>query len=58
MVLAVNASGSTIQPYACATVGMLQTVPNSGTYHRASVFFTVDLRHPDATTLKRMGAED
>jgi len=57
MVLAVNRIGMANQPYACATVGMMQVSPNSRNVIPGTVFFTVDFRHPDADTLQRMGAE-
>jgi N-carbamoyl-L-amino-acid hydrolase len=57
MVLAVNRIGMANQPYACATVGMMQVSPNSRNVIPGKVFFTVDFRHPDADTLKRMGDE-
>ena len=57
MVLAVNRIGMANQPYACATVGMMQVSPNSRNVIPGKVFFTVDFRHPDADTLKRMGEE-
>jgi N-carbamoyl-L-amino-acid hydrolase len=57
MVLAVNRIGMANQPYACATVGMMQVSPNSRNVIPGKVFFTVDFRHPDADTLQRMGAE-
>src|SRR5690606_6839668 len=41
---------------ACATVGMMQVSPNSRNVIPGQVFFTVDLRHPDAEVLAAMGA--
>jgi N-carbamoyl-L-amino-acid hydrolase len=55
MVLAVNRIGLENQPYACATVGMMQVTPNSRNVIPGKVFFTVDFRHPDAATLAKMG---
>ncbi|MGD9742206.1 MAG: Zn-dependent hydrolase [Dongiaceae bacterium] len=57
MVLAVNRIGMSNLPYACATVGMLQNMPNSRNVIPGRVFFTVDFRHPDAKILEKMGAE-
>ncbi len=57
MVLAVNRIGMSNLPYACATVGMLQNLPNSRNVIPGRVFFTVDFRHPDAKILEKMGAE-
>src|SRR5215468_10965778 len=54
MVLAVNSIGMANQPYACATVGMMQVSPNSRNVIPGKVFFTVDFRHPDADTLADM----
>ena len=55
MVQAVNRIGLDNLPYACATVGMIQSSPNSRNVIPGKVFFTVDFRHPDAEVLKRMG---
>ncbi len=55
MVQAVNRIGLSNLPNACATVGMLQVSPNSRNVIPGKVFFTVDLRHPDAEVLKAMG---
>jgi len=55
MVLAVNRIGMANLPNACATVGMMQVMPNSRNVIPGKVFFTVDFRHPDADILKRMG---
>ena len=55
MVLAVNRIGLANMPNACATVGMMQVMPNSRNVIPGKVFFTVDFRHPDADILKRMG---
>jgi len=57
MVAEVNRIGLANLPNACATVGMLQVSPNSRNVIPGKVFFTVDLRHPDADTLAAMGAE-
>ncbi len=53
----VNRIGLANQPYACATVGMMQVSPNSRNVIPGKVFFTVDFRHPDADRLTRMGEE-
>jgi len=57
VVTAVNKIGHTNQPYACATVGMLVNKPNSRNTIPGSVFFTVDLRHPEDAVLSKMAAE-
>ena len=57
MVGEVNRIGLANLPNACATVGMAQVSPNSRNVIPGKVFFTVDLRHPDADTLAAMGAE-
>jgi N-carbamoyl-L-amino-acid hydrolase len=41
-------------PVAVGTVGLLQVKPNSPNVVPGEVFFTVDLRHPDAGTLDAM----
>jgi N-carbamoyl-L-amino-acid hydrolase len=57
VVTAVNKIGHTNQPFACATVGMLNNSPNSRNTIPGSVFFTVDLRHPEDTILSKMAGE-
>ena len=57
VVTAVNKIGHTNQPFACATVGMLNNSPNSRNTIPGSVFFTVDLRHPEDEVLSKMAAE-
>ncbi len=42
-------------PFGRSTVGMMQVKPNSRNTIPGHVFFTVDLRHPDAETLVGMG---
>jgi len=54
MIELVNRLGHTHQPNACATVGMLKVSPNSRNTIPGVVWFTVDLRHPEEATLKRM----
>ena len=56
MVGHVNRIGLENQPYACATVGMMQVSPNSRNTIPGRVFFTVDFRHPDEAVLNRMDA--
>ena len=56
MVEAVNRIGLANPPDACATVGMMQVGPNSRNVIPGTVFFTADLRHPDAETLAGMSA--
>ena len=53
----VNRIGLDNQPYACATVGMLQVSPNSRNVIPGRVFFTVDFRHPDDEVLGKMDGE-
>jgi len=57
VISAVNKIGHTNQPFACATVGMITNSPNSRNTIPGSVFFTVDLRHPEDTVLSKMAAE-
>jgi N-carbamoyl-L-amino-acid hydrolase len=57
VVTAVNKIGHSNQPFACATVGMLNNSPNSRNTIPGSVFFTVDLRHPEDAVLSKMAAE-
>ena len=54
---AVNRIGLAHAPLACATVGLVQVFPNSRNTIPGKVFFTIDLRHPDADTLSRMDKE-
>jgi N-carbamoyl-L-amino-acid hydrolase len=53
----VNRIGLANQPYACATVGLMQVSPNSRNTIPGKVFFTVDFRHPDDATLSKMDVE-
>lgn len=53
---AVNRIGLENAPLACATVGLVEVFPNSRNTIPGRVFFTIDLRHPDADTLSRMDA--
>lgn len=57
IVEAVNRIGLENQPYACATVGMLESYPNSRNVIPGKVFMTVDLRHPDDEVLAKMDVE-
>jgi beta-ureidopropionase / N-carbamoyl-L-amino-acid hydrolase len=56
MIEAVNRIGLDHQPYACATVGFVQSFPNSRNTIPGRVFFTVDFRHPDDARLASMDA--
>lgn len=42
---------------ACATVGLVQCMPNSRNTIPGKVFFTIDLRHPFDDVLEKMGEE-
>ncbi|MAZ02406.1 MAG: Zn-dependent hydrolase [Sneathiella sp.] len=53
----VNRIGLDHQPFACATVGMIQSSPNSRNTIPGQVFFTVDFRHPKDEILSKMDAE-
>ncbi|WP_339635273.1 Zn-dependent hydrolase [uncultured Sneathiella sp.] len=53
----VNRIGLDNQPFACATVGMIQSSPNSRNTIPGQVFFTVDFRHPKDEVLSKMDAE-
>ena len=57
MIDAVNRIGHAHAPYACATVGFIQSSPNSRNTIPGRVFFTVDFRHPDDATLTEMDRE-
>lgn len=54
---AINKIGLDNQPFACATVGMVNNSPNSRNVIPGKVFFTIDLRHPDDKILSKMAAE-
>ncbi len=56
LVGAVNRIGLENQPYACATVGMMQVSPNSRNTIPGRVFFTIDFRHPEDVVLLKMDA--
>jgi beta-ureidopropionase / N-carbamoyl-L-amino-acid hydrolase len=57
MIQEVNRIGHAHPPNACATVGFIQSSPNSRNTIPGRVFFTVDFRHPDDATLSAMDAE-
>jgi N-carbamoyl-L-amino-acid hydrolase len=52
----VNRIGLENQPYACATVGLIESRPNSRNTIPGQVFFTVDFRHPKDEVLSKMDA--
>ncbi|MDD9905117.1 MAG: Zn-dependent hydrolase [Rhodospirillaceae bacterium] len=54
VVTAVNRIGHDFQPGACATVGMIESSPNSRNVIPGEVFMTVDFRHPDDDRLAAM----
>ncbi len=54
MIELVNRIGRERPPYACATVGFIQSKPNSRNTIPGEVFFTVDFRHPDDAVLSEM----
>jgi N-carbamoyl-L-amino-acid hydrolase len=54
MIDAVNRIGHEFQPGACATVGFIQSSPNSRNTIPGRVFFTIDFRHPDDARLSGM----
>ena len=54
MIGLVNRIGRERPPYACATVGVIQSKPNSRNTIPGEVFFTVDFRHPDDEVLSTM----
>ena len=56
VVSAVNRIGHENQPFACATVGLINSSPNSRNTIPGKVFFTIDLRHPEDAVLSKMAA--
>lgn len=56
MIDLVNRIGRERPPYACATVGFIQSKPNSRNTIPGEVFFTVDFRHPEDAVLTEMDA--
>ncbi|HUN39253.1 MAG TPA: Zn-dependent hydrolase [Acetobacteraceae bacterium] len=57
MVAAIDRIGWDHAPDAVATVGLLESRPNSRNVVPGSVFFTIDLRHPSDATVAAMEAE-
>ena len=57
MVTEVRRIATSRPPHAVATVGVLNSSPNSRNTIPGRVFFTVDLRHPEDGTLSAMAAE-
>ncbi len=57
MVEEVRRIGFANLPNACATVGMMEVSPNSRNVIPGHIFFTVDLRHPEAGILEAMSKE-
>jgi beta-ureidopropionase / N-carbamoyl-L-amino-acid hydrolase len=57
MVVAIDALGWAHAPDAVATVGLLENRPNSRNVVPGSVFFAVDLRHPNDATVAAMEGE-
>jgi N-carbamoyl-L-amino-acid hydrolase len=53
----VNHIGLKYSPHACATVGMINSYPNSRNVIPGRVFLTIDFRHPDNTVLTQMDTE-
>ncbi len=56
VITAINRIGHKYES-ACATVGLVQCLPNSRNTIPGKVFFTIDLRHPYDETLEKMGQE-
>ena len=56
VVTAINRIGHENQPFACATVGLINSSPNSRNTIPGKVFFTIDLRHPEDAVLSKMAA--
>jgi len=57
MIDAVNRIGHKHAPNACATVGFIESSPNSRNTIPGSVFFTIDFRHPDDASLAAMNTD-
>lgn len=53
----VNRIGLENSPNACATVGMINSYPNSRNVIPGNVFLTIDFRHPDDHVLAEMDTE-
>ncbi|MBA2405444.1 MAG: Zn-dependent hydrolase [Bdellovibrionales bacterium] len=56
VITAVNKIGNSYE-HACATVGLVQCMPNSRNTIPGKVFFTIDLRHNEDETLSKMASE-
>jgi N-carbamoyl-L-amino-acid hydrolase len=57
MISAVQSVGLAHAPDAVATVGLIEAQPNSRNVIPGDVFFSIDLRHPDDTTVAAMEAD-
>ena len=57
MVEAINEIALNHAPLAVSTVGLVEVKPNSRNVIPGSVFFSVDLRHPNDTVLRKMDKE-
>jgi len=57
MIDAVDRIAKRHPPHAVATVGSIESKPNSRNVVPGETFFTIDVRHPDATTLETMETE-
>ncbi len=57
MVEGINALALNHAPLAVSTVGLVEVKPNSRNVIPGSVFFSVDLRHPNDTVLQQMDSE-
>ena len=53
----VNRIGLDNPPHACATVGMIDSYPNSRNVIPGRVFLTIDFRHPDDDVLAQMDTD-
>jgi N-carbamoyl-L-amino-acid hydrolase len=53
----VNEVGLAYAPVACATVGMIESHPNSRNVIPGRVFLTIDIRHPEDAVLSQMDQE-
>jgi N-carbamoyl-L-amino-acid hydrolase len=57
MIEGINQLALNHAPLAVSTVGLVEVRPNSRNVIPGSVFFSVDLRHPDSTVLQQMNSE-
>jgi N-carbamoyl-L-amino-acid hydrolase len=57
MIEAVDRVAKSHPPHAVATVGSIESKPNSRNVVPGETFFTIDVRHPDAAVLETMEAE-